>query len=306
MIRRFAVAFTQIAIVCVVLSVLLPLVPVWPLVLFEHFRWQYVPVAIAIVPCAAALRLRGWFDVAAIAALIDLIAVTSDLTASTRALPAGTPLRVLILNVHTESTGYARVRQLIVDTNPDVIGLVEVSQRWLDELAPATAAYPHRLEQTRDDNFGVALYTRAPFAGEIEELGSRLPSAVAALDGVSIILTHPLPPVSSDALDAMYVQFDAVAARARELGPRVLVMGDFNATPWSRPFHRLVAATGLCDTRAGFGVQASFPTAPALVRIPIDHVLASCAIGVRDRRVERDVGSDHLPVVLDLVIPTAR
>ena len=305
MIRRFAVACAQIATVCVVLSVLLPLVPVWPLVLFEHFRWHYVPVAFAVVAAAGALRLcRGWFDVAAIAALLDLVAVAPDLATSTHALPAaGTPLRVLILNVHTESTGYAHVRQLIADTNPDVIGLVEVSRHWLDELAPATAAYTHRLEETRDDNFGVALYAREPFAGEIEALGSQLPSAVAAFDRVSIILTHPLPPVSGRALTAMYEQFDAVAARARELGPHVLVMGDFNATPWSRPFHRLVAASGLCDTRAGFGVQASFPTAPSLVRIPIDHVLASCAIGVRDRRIERDVGSDHLPVVVDLVIP---
>jgi endonuclease/exonuclease/phosphatase family metal-dependent hydrolase len=39
------------------------------------------------------------------------------------------------------------------------------------------------------------------------------------------------------------------------------------------------------------------------MRIPIDHMLVSCSIGVASRRIERDVGSDHLPVVVDLVIP---
>jgi endonuclease/exonuclease/phosphatase (EEP) superfamily protein YafD len=80
-------------------------------------------------------------------------------------------------------------------------------------------------------------------------------------------------------------------------------MGDLNATPWSRPFHRFVGRSGLCDSRAGFGVQASFPAASALLRIPIDHVLVSCVIGVRNRRIGRDVGSDHLPVIVDLVLP---
>jgi len=32
-------------------------------------------------------------------------------------------------------------------------------------------------------------------------------------------------------------------------------------------------------------------------------VLVSCSIGVRSRRIERDVGSDHLPVLVDLSVP---
>lgn len=74
---------------------------------------------------------------------------------------------------------------------------------------------------------------------------------------------------------------------------------------WSTPFRDLVARSGLCDSRAGFGIAASFPSTMAVVRIPIDHALVSCTIGVRARRVERHVGSDHLPVVIDLVVPRA-
>jgi endonuclease/exonuclease/phosphatase (EEP) superfamily protein YafD len=70
-----------------------------------------------------------------------------------------------------------------------------------------------------------------------------------------------------------------------------------------RPARRLGTGLGLCDTRAGFGLQASFPAWSAVMRIPIDHVLASCSIGVRDRWIGPDIGSDHLPVLIDLVVP---
>ena len=83
----------------------------------------------------------------------------------------------------------------------------------------------------------------------------------------------------------------------------MVIIGGLDATPWSAAFRRLLGRSGLCGTRAGFGLQASFPAGHALLRIPLDHVLASCTIGVRDRRVEADVGSDHLPAIVDLVVP---
>lgn len=306
-VRRYAIATACIATVGVVGS-LIAFVPIWPLALLEHFRLQYVVVGAVVGAALGALRVYGWFDAAALATLLNLCTVAPDLSASAQPLPsAGTPLRVLVLNVHTSSHAFAEVRELIAATHPDIVGLVEVDQRWLDALAPAVTSYAQRIEHPRDDNFGVAFYSRLPMTGAIEELGSRLPSVVTTVDlqgtPVAVVLTHPLPPVRSALFDELDVQLAAVAARARELGPHVLVMGDFNATPWSRPLRHFVAASGLCDTRAGFGVQASFPASSFVLRIPIDHVFASCSIGVRERRIERDVGSDHLPVVVDVVVP---
>ena len=50
-------------------------------------------------------------------------------------------------------------------------------------------------------------------------------------------------------------------------------------------------------------LAASFPSDMAVLRIPVDHLLASCSIGVRERRIGPQVGSDHLPVIVDLTIP---
>jgi endonuclease/exonuclease/phosphatase (EEP) superfamily protein YafD len=214
---------------------------------------------------------------------------------------------VLVFNVHTESSSFAAARRLIEDTRPDVIGLVEVDRRWLEALAPSLTGYAGRLEATRSDNFGVALYTRWPLSGAIQHFASELPAAVAhlAFNGaeLDVVLIHPPPPVSGRALAAQIAQLDAVAERVHQIPGPVVVMGDYNATPWSQPFLRLVTRSGLCDSRAGNGLAASYPAASAALRIPIDHALITCSIGVADRRVERDVGSDHLPVIIDLVVP---
>lgn len=304
--KRRATTLVAVASLGVAAAVLVALVPAWPLSLAEHFRIQYLVGGVLVVAAAAALRMRGWFDAAAIATLVHLAFVLPDLVQQRRPVPAGTPVRVLLLNVHTSSTSYASVARLIADVKPDVVALVEVDEQWLTGIAPAVAGYPARIEHPRTDNFGVALYTRGALEAGIEYLGS-YPSIVGTLDvagtPLSIVLTHPIPPVARDLVELHADQLAEVGRRARELGPRTLVMGDFNATPWSRPFRALVGRSGLCDTRAGFGVQASFPAASAIVRIPLDHVLVSCAIGVRDRWIARDVGSDHLPVVADLVVP---
>jgi endonuclease/exonuclease/phosphatase (EEP) superfamily protein YafD len=126
---------------------------------------------------------------------------------------------------------------------------------------------------------------------------ARVPLGGAAL---AVIVTHPMPPVSAGALAQQEAQLAAVAARARQLAAPVVVLGDLNATPWSRPFARLRAHAGLCDSRRGFGLQATFPAAAGRLGIPIDHLLVSCTVAVRARRIGRDVGSDHLPVIVDL------
>ena len=283
-------------------------VPVWPCSLLEHFRVQYVACGLVVAAAGAALRIRGYTDLAVIATLVSALPVVSDVTRTARPLPPdGAHIRVLSLNVHTEATGYDRVRRLIADENPDVVALVEVDQRWLTQLAPALTAYTGRIEHPRPDNFGIALYARGEVTGSTDELATPLPTITASVSVAGTrfdaIVTHPIPPMSGADVERQRTQLDLIAARARATPGPIVVMGDLNATPWSRPFHRFVGRSGLCDSRAGFGVQASFPAASALLRIPIDHVLVSCAIGVRDRRIGRDVGSDHLPVIVDLVLP---
>lgn len=288
--------------------------PLHPCSLLEHFRLHLLVGGAVLVIAVGALALRArwlaaaWLDAALIGLLLEGLVVAPDLASARRPVGEGARMKILLANVLASGGGHAAVSRLIAEEQPDLIGLVEVNERWLRELAPALEGYAARIEHPRADNFGVALYARGTLAGGVEHLAVRVPAIIAEAEvggaRVAVALLHPVPPLDDALRRDQLAHFDAVAARmaARRAGPLV-VMGDFNATPWSRSFARLRGATGTCDSRAGFGVQRSYPVDSWLVRIPIDHVLVSCDIGVRDRRLGPDVGSDHLPVIAELVVP---
>ena len=310
--RGLAVTTLTLAVIAVAVATALAVLPLpWPLSLAEHFQLQYLVVAVALAAIALAARRWALADASVIIALLHLIAIAPHLRGEAPAAATGaTPVRVLLLNVHTSNTDHVAVRALIERVDPDVVALVEVDRGWLEALAPTLQGYAGRLEEARRDNFGVALYhRRALLEGRIARVGVDLPSVIARIDtgGVplTLILTHPLPPVDRDTARANADQLDAIADVARSTAGARVVLGDLNATPWSRPFTRLVARSGLRDSRDGFGLQATFPSGPAwatLLQIPIDHALVSPEVAVVARRVEAPVGSDHLPVVLDLAV----
>src|SRR5688572_10912771 len=99
MVRRIGVGLARAAALGVLASIVLPLIPAWPFVLFEHFRFQYVWVGLLVVAACSGLQLRGWFDAVLAATLINALWIVPDLSRSARPLPNGTPLRVLSLNV---------------------------------------------------------------------------------------------------------------------------------------------------------------------------------------------------------------
>lgn len=81
------------------------------------------------------------------------------------------------------------------------------------------------------------------------------------------------------------------------------VLGDLNATPWSPRFRDLVAAAGLRQARRGFGLQASWGPRPLpWALLPIDHVLLRGPWQVRSFRAGPRLGSDHRPVVAELLV----
>ncbi len=311
--RRLALAAAKLAVVGFAAAFAVSFLPLHPCSLIEHFRLQLALGGAAVAAAAGALALGAgwldarWIDAAMIALLLDAYVIVPDLASARRAVGEGAPVRVLVVNVHRSSVSYEEVRRLIAREQPDVVGIIEVDPGWLRELAPVLAPYPSRIEVPRADNFGMALYARGPLTGATEYLEVRVPAILAEVSAsgvrLGVALLHPVPPLDDELREDQLRHFDAVAARVRGFASPFVVMGDFNATPWSRAFARLRGATGACDTRAGFGAQTSFPADGWLLRIPIDHVLVACSIGVRDRRVGPDVGSDHLPVIADLVVP---
>jgi endonuclease/exonuclease/phosphatase (EEP) superfamily protein YafD len=271
----------------------------------SHFRPHLALGALVVLALAAARRSR----LAGVLAAASLLANALPLLpyfAAPAAAGEGTGLRVLTLNLHGDEADHEAVAALVERERPDLVALTEIggaTDALVDRLRPIL---PTVLRQERRGSFEVTLLTRWRAEGYRVDRSTdpRFPVSRVRLCRercVNLVALHAARPLEASGFWRAG-QFAAAARFAAENAPTVL-LGDLNCTPWSPAFGALLAASGLRDSAVGYGVRTTWLSALPFVGLPIDHVLVSRDIGVRDRRVEADIGSDHFPVIAELVLP---
>lgn len=280
----------------------------WPFELASHFRAQYFLFLLVSAILFLIWRKQGAAILAAVFALVNVSLIAPLYFGNSAIHDGGRVFRAALINVDASNQDYGRLQDFIRSVEPDFLVLAEINQTWLDELGTLRASYPYARARPRADNFGIALLSRNPFAkAEIQYIGDAdVPSVVARfeIDGLSftVIGTHPLPPVGRVLSEHRNRQLAELAqVVAWQEGP-VMVLGDLNTTSWSPFFSDLVRATGLRDSRDGFGIQPTWPAGFPLLWVPIDHCLVSSEVVVHDRQTGPNVGSDHYPVVVDFSV----
>ena len=207
-----------------------------------------------------------------------------------------------------------KVLSLIGRTSPDVIVLNEVSVAWQPELERLRAAYPDQLYcQGSSYIGGVAVLSRRPFESAKQltchsrgELGiARIDFGGRPVDVASMHLTWPWP-------FRQPLQIDRLAPDLATLGDTAILAGDFNATGWSAAMERIAEAGGLELVSSPGPTWLDFKLPMALrplIGLDLDHMLVKGDVIVHAMRVEEDVGSDHLPLLLEFALrppPAAR
>jgi endonuclease/exonuclease/phosphatase (EEP) superfamily protein YafD len=281
----------------------------WLFELTSHFR-LHLAVALGALAAIWALKRRWrWAAVCAALALVNAGLVLTLLWPGADESPhSGGRLRLVSLNVHTANKRSDLVLDFLRGADADIILLMEVNNRWMTALSPLQTDYPYRLAEVRDDNFGIAMFSRIPLTNEtVVEIGSaEVPSIIADIrvneQTLHLVGTHPLPPGSSAYARLRNEQLVALADHVRSQSAPVILMGDLNVTPWSPYFADLLRDSGLKDSSRGHGLFGSWPAGLPGLRIPLDHCLVSPAVHVAGKRLGPDVGSDHLPVLIDLLV----
>jgi len=192
--------------------------------------------------------------------------------------------------------------------NPHIIGLLETNERWQQELEEVSEPYHTYFHHDEPDRkFGLAIMSRYPIVDlKVLDLSDeKFPSLLANIDvngsEVRVLVVHPPPPLSAELTRIRNEQFDAIAEMARA-DPRLVVIGDFNTTPWVPSFKRLTRGNGMTLTSNGFPYATTWPTELGLLGIPIDHILISEGMRVVRHESARNIGSDHRPVFADIVL----
>ncbi|MEZ6056519.1 MAG: endonuclease/exonuclease/phosphatase family protein [Planctomycetaceae bacterium] len=216
---------------------------------------------------------------------------------------------VVSMNLYSRNRNSAAVDEFLEQTKPDIVALIELSPLWGEHFSAQTDRFPYQRLASREGNFGIGIMSRFPLA-EVETItgvnGLVGMKAVVDIDGqpLTFLAAHPFPPMGRAATQSRNEQLRSLVRPINQhSGHRVLV-GDLNTTSWSPCFEKLLEQTGLRDSRVGFGVQPTWPTNRFVLSIPIDHVLISPEIAVMDRVIGPNIGSDHFPVVVKLLLPT--
>jgi endonuclease/exonuclease/phosphatase (EEP) superfamily protein YafD len=220
----------------------------------------------------------------------------------------GQKLRVLQSNVDKHHYQYPRVISLVREEQPDLAVFLEVGKVGAKELEVLQDILPYHIANQDVDIDGTAIYSKLPLKNiSVKSLGGGRKSVLAdvTIQGqvISLIASHPSNAVGKAYVEERNRQLAAIAHYVAQV-KNPIVVGDFNVTMWSPYYKRFVGKARLHNARAGFGILPTWPTFRPLLYIPIDHCFVRRDIKALNSRIGREVGSDHLPLITDLLIPS--
>lgn len=263
----------------------------WALDLAAH--WQLVFVTGLIISVSLAVFSKPHWGL--LQFLISLPWITAWPTAPNLE-GDGTKLVVITTNVSVGNSDPAPLVDWIRSKEPDVLAIVEISDEFAQKLE-LNDSFPYQVVRPRSDPFGLALLSRHPIVAHQSVNDAHGVQRIEAKlnwrgNVVTVIAFHPMPPLTPADHIRRNEDLSILATRLKDV-PTV-ILGDFNATPWSSAF--------AAPTRAGFRLASGYaPTWPAagggIMGLPIDNVLVSRHWTATRRKVGPDVGSDHLPVL---------
>jgi endonuclease/exonuclease/phosphatase (EEP) superfamily protein YafD len=250
----------------------------WMLNLFSHFRVQLFQICLVLVGIALWRRKNKQAAVLAAVACLNY-AVVLPFYFGKPSSASGPTVRAMLMNINASNGNTEQVLTVIRTAAPDILLLEEVTPKWAHELRVLNTDYPYRVDAHQEGCFGIMLLSKVPLSHTnvvfIGDAGvpSILATAHLPQGEVSVIGTHPPPPVSANFSKHRNNQMAALPQFVREQKNPVLLIGDLNMSPWSPYFTRLLEDSGLKNSMQGFGFQPSWPADNHFLRIPIDHIL---------------------------------
>lgn len=273
----------------------------------SHFRLWWIGLLLGLMLWFLKRKQRWPVVLAALLAVAAVVPLVGYWMPGSDA-PANTAKSIKFIgwNLLWENTRHAEAKEWLKEQDADVVLLTECTEEWRHDLADLFGRYPHRISSERKGAEGMVLLSRYPLdPPDPEGLSEDEPkpwisSIMQAPDGpIRIIGLHPRVPRSGRRFDLRNLQYQKAAQIASSSGMPVVVLGDFNCTPFSAWFEWLLDRGKLRDSALRYGIHSTWVSNG--IGLPIDHVLISSELVVLDHRVHPDrMGSDHHPVIVVL------
>lgn len=281
----------------------------WLADIFSHFKLQYIILLLfVLLPASFFLIKRRIFPIILIFSLLVLnssFIFPLYLQGSNFTETSEGSLSILSMNLLASNTNYTEALELIQEKDPDILVLLELSPEWENQLKDLNAQFPFRQLYPQMDNFGIGILSKIPMVSSVTDFGKNFPPSILGkleFNGhpVFILATHPVPPVSQDMFNFRNDQLEEIVKFSKLQNEKLIVVGDLNTSSYSKHFHELLEHGDFQDSRKGFGIASTWPTDFHILRTTLDHFLLKGEMKVLKRTTEKSIGSDHLPVFLEV------
>ena len=277
---------------------LLLLCPYGYLLLRQRDRWKTLLVAGCLFP-------NLWFTLP--------YWIPNTRTSTTSSSASTKSFRLGIFNVLRTNEEFQETLAFFTREEPDFLFLMEVQPAWNKHLEAIRDRYPFQHRMASNDYLGIVFLSKIPWSdltvihlGEVRNpsLDIRFSAESETGQAVRMILTHPLPPFGDALTRSRDQQLLDLAIRQKGSSP-TLMAGDFNLTPWSPRFARILEAGDLRDASKGFGWTPTLGPIPTwLGGIKVDHVLCSQDVSIHSFAAKHTFYSDHRLVLCEFSLPS--
>ncbi len=304
LIRFLTIAGISTAVFLTIVSVLAPLYPSAELI--NHFRpfitfGCLILLGLSLIVCR---RVSTYIVAIVIAANIALmLPAWSYASASISPFPDSDKIRLLTFNTLILNVNLDKTVRYIKKEQPDIIVFQEFGFQQEHLLRQLKTEYPYQISCARNISCLMALISKRPFtdASTRNSYAISPPIVTARFKDKNgkkfkVIGTHiswPFQPVQQE------MDLNWLAEYSKKGNIPVVILGDFNHTPWSWRLTRFAHITGL--KRHGTLLR-SWPANIIFPVFLIDHVFSSKEISNIDIRTGPELNSDHLPVLATITI----
>lgn len=230
-------------------------------------------------------------------------------------------VKVMSYNLHNGINTDGRLdlealAQVIEDSGADVIAFQEISRGWLiwgsvDMLTWLSQRLdmPYAYGPTAGAQWGNAILSRFPIKSfdnipldpdDLLLLRGYIQAEIDIGGGTLTMLATHFTAIDDHDLEREIQSSQLIDAWNN--GPAMIILGDLNARPDEGAITLLVNA-GLIDISAVIGKQPTYTYYSAHADHQIDYIFASSDLSYSDFDIPQTTASDHLPLVVTIVIP---
>ncbi len=266
----------------------------WFFELFSHYRLYYV--ILGLILTVILMARNHWKSALIITVLVAMnLAPLAPYLGPTQTGEEG-DLKIYSQNVFYLNPDISEFRTIIQEEDPDVFIIHEANKEWTQEANFYIEEYPY---QAFTKNAGVSgIFIASKIPGEFQEIEHWMLFTPDNFS-TSILGVHPFAPINGRLAKGRNKEFISLASFLLTQDS-IVVLGDYNSTPWSPHFQKLLQISDLQDARIGFGLIPTWHANSILFNIPIDHALISHDVEVADFRTTTKTSSDHLGIILEI------